>query len=110
LDQDDPEPHDSSSGSAACVEEDLGCWEAGGGGEDAVEVGEAEAECDGEHPAYDAGDDDCESDGEGSANCCVVSFFGHAVLGVSASSLDANGVLTVWFRRNRSLRGLVPQV
>lgn len=43
LDQDSEEPHDHAAGLSACVEEDLCCWEAGGGVEDGFKIVQAKA-------------------------------------------------------------------
>ncbi|KAI9863539.1 MAG: hypothetical protein M1824_000219 [Vezdaea acicularis] len=77
LDEDDKGPHGGAAGAAARVEEDLGGGEAGGRGEDGVEVGDAEAERDGDHPADDAGDEDGHADGQWATDGGVVRLLRH---------------------------------
>lgn len=78
LDQDDKKPHDRPPCPSTGVEKYLRHWKAGWRVDDAVVVGQAEAERDSEHPTSESRDENCRSDGNRSSDGGVVRLLGHA--------------------------------
>lgn len=75
LDEDDEEPHHCAACSSACVEKYLSSWHSGGTRDNRIEVVNAEAEGNRQHPSDDSGYRDRMSDGHGASNGCIMGLF-----------------------------------